>query len=207
MTKKAALLSIVLAFKASLVFGANCKKMFFDADGLPTIPFPTISEGPKGERTRTNDSPSLIQENQAAELLTLFGFRVRQNPSNDPKAEIQAEFVRSQEVEGLNLKKSPDFLINQNIFDHYAPELGVPAKIVNGILKKVQFHQTRRVLVDLTANVEFLRESFTLNHLAYSLHRKNMEGVWEVMVLHGTAQAPRLTTIFPEMIEHPLLVD
>lgn len=190
-----------LFVSCSPVFAQTCRLVFEKAEVDVTLPV-AHNQGPLGERTPEGKIYSLKQENMAAQILTEFGFRVRQNPHRHENPELLEAYFRMQVIEGLNPLKTPDYLINGKIFDHYAPEVTKPYQIVNGLMKKANVGQTHRILVDLTNNLGYQEQLFQMRHLIYSLRKKAKDHLWEVIVLHGTWQAPKLTTIWPEQIEH-----
>jgi filamentous hemagglutinin len=74
---------------------------------------------------------SLTRENQSAEILANNGFKVEQNPS----------------VIG---PKNPDYRINGDVFDNYAPASGNVRNIASNIEEKVIAGQTNNVVVNLS---------------------------------------------------------
>lgn len=73
---------------------------------------------------------SLIRENESAELLAQNGFKVEQNPV----------------IAG---PKEPDYRINGEIFDNYAPSTSNARNIASEIARKITNGQTERVVVNL----------------------------------------------------------
>ncbi len=168
----------------------------------PTIPFARYDRDTRGPETLDHGQSALIAENNTAVILTQFGFRVRQNPEKSKNQDIVEEFLWRQEFEGLDTNKNPDYLINRNIFDHYAPEVRSPPQIALAIMRKVNVGQTHRVVVDLTENPAKQEGAFQLRDLIFALKKKANENLWEVSVIHGTRNKPRVSTIWPEVAEH-----
>ncbi|SDE58360.1 Haemagluttinin repeat-containing protein, partial [Paracidovorax valerianellae] len=83
-------------------------------------------------RPAANDTEvrSLIRENQSAEILANNGFKVEQNPN----------------IEG---NKNPDYKINGEIFDNYAPSTGNVRNASSEIGGKVKKGQTDNVVINL----------------------------------------------------------
>jgi filamentous hemagglutinin len=73
---------------------------------------------------------SLMRENQSAEILSSNGFKVEQNPV----------------VAG---PKNPDYRINGEIFDNYAPTSGSVRNIASNMEEKVISGQTNNIVVNL----------------------------------------------------------
>lgn len=104
----------------------------------PTRPSrdPSIDNKPKGRREpiRSQDAPAVrrgkIRENESAQTLSEHGFRVEQRP----------------DVPG---PKNPDYLIEGEVFDNYAPSSGEARNVWMNVRKKVYKGQTERVVLNL----------------------------------------------------------
>lgn len=97
-------------------------------------------------------------ENEAARILAAKGYDIEQNP----------------DVPG---SKNPDYRIEERIFDCVAPTTTRIENIYSRIERKIENHQTERVLLylkDNPANIEVLRER---------LIRRPIPGLKEVIVL------------------------
>jgi hypothetical protein len=96
---------------------------------------------PRGKRTARNKNDqadsskkAYASENETADVLAKRGYDVEQNPK----------------VEGTN--KKPDYRIEGEIFDNYAPSTASPRSIWTTVLEKVEEQQARRVVVNLDSS-------------------------------------------------------
>jgi filamentous hemagglutinin len=90
---------------------------------------------------------ALMRENQSARLLVDNGFDVEQNPTVDGP-------------------KNPDYLVNGDVYDNYAPQTGNVRNIASTIDGKVQSGQASNIVVNLgdsRATPEALQAQLT-NH-------------------------------------------
>lgn len=88
---------------------------------------------------------SLVRENESARILSENGFHVEQNPVTS----------------GI---KNPDYKINGEIFDNYAPSSGNIRNIWREVEKKVEKGQTNSVVINLAdtkASVSDLQKQFS----------------------------------------------
>ncbi|WON75603.1 DUF6862 domain-containing protein [Serratia sp. UGAL515B_01] len=88
---------------------------------------------------------SLVRENESAKILSENGFHVEQNPFTS----------------GI---KNPDYKINGEIFDNYAPSSGNIRNIWREVKKKVEKGQTNSVVINLAdtkASVSDLQKQFS----------------------------------------------
>nr|WP_308808481.1 hypothetical protein [Providencia sp. PROV011] len=88
---------------------------------------------------------SLNRENESAQILSKSGFHVEQNPI----------------VAG---KKDPDYRINGEIFDNYAPKSGSVRNIHSEVKRKVTSGQTTNVVInmsDTTVSVPAIQQQLT----------------------------------------------
>lgn len=117
---------------------------------IPDETGPNIVEARPGEPTPINPSDDEAtqrghrRENESAQILGQNGFDVIQNPA----------------VEGA---KNPDYLINGEVYDHYAPSTDHPRRIWERVQEKVEAGQAPNIVIGLQdSNVEedALRQQF-----------------------------------------------
>jgi hypothetical protein len=117
---------------------------------IPDEAGPNIVEARPGEPTRIgrNDDEAtrraIQRENESAQLLAGSGYTVLQNPV----------------VAG---QKKPDYLINGEVYDHYAPSTDVPRNIWSEVQRKVERGQANNVVISLQdsdVQEEALRRQF-----------------------------------------------
>jgi filamentous hemagglutinin len=101
---------------------------------------------------------SLTRENQSAEILANGGFKVEQNPT----------------VTG---PKNPDYRINGEVFDNYAPASSSVRNIASNIEEKVIAGQTNNVVVNLADS------STTLAALQAQLTNYPVSGLKQVIII------------------------
>ena len=106
---------------------------------------------PKGTRTKINpdDAPenirALTRENESADTLARLGYDVTQKP----------------DVPG---PKNPDYKINGNIYDNFAPSTSSPRNIWSVVKGKVESGQTSRIVLNLDdsgVSLEALSKQFS----------------------------------------------
>ncbi|MCL2779677.1 MAG: hypothetical protein FWD73_16930, partial [Polyangiaceae bacterium] len=122
------------------------------ADVVKPSKSPDANAVPRGRRATFNrkDEPETIRsvgrENEAADVLARNGYEVEQKPT----------------VPG---DKKPDYRVEGEIFDCYAPKKGTKARgIGTAIEKKVKDKQTERVVLNMNdwdGNVESMRKQLT----------------------------------------------
>jgi hypothetical protein len=117
---------------------------------LPDEAGPNIVEARPGEPTRIgrNDDEAtrraIQRENESAQLLAGSGYTVLQNPV----------------VAG---QKKPDYLINGEVYDHYAPATDNVRNIWKTVKEKVEVDQAPNIVIGLQdsgADVDALRRQF-----------------------------------------------
>lgn len=105
---------------------------------------------PRGRRTQIPENAddvtrrSLMRENESADILAREGFDVEQNPI----------------VDGL---KNPDYRINGEVYDNYAPSTSNPRNIWSEVREKIDANQTNNVILNLSdsdVDLESLRRQF-----------------------------------------------
>jgi len=103
----------------------------------PRVGFESTSTGTQfGPRTKINPLDdaatirSLTRENQSAEILASKGYRVEQNPVVDGS-------------------KRPDYRINGDVYDNYAPDTSKVRNIWSTVNLKVQSGQAPNIVVNL----------------------------------------------------------
>lgn len=140
---------------------------------IPDEMGPSIVEVRPGEPTPIgpNDDDAtrraIQRENESAQLLAARGLDVVQNPV----------------VAG---PKKPDYLINGEIYDHYAPSTDVPRNIWSEVQGKVEKGQTNNVVISLRdsdAQEEALRRQF---------EEWPIEGLREVIIIRRDGTIGRL---------------
>ncbi|MCA3642475.1 MAG: hypothetical protein IOC63_11555 [Methylobacterium sp.] len=140
---------------------------------IPDEAGPNIVEVRPGEPTpiSPNDDDAtrraIQRENESAQLLAGSGLDVVQNPV----------------VAGL---KKPDYLINGEVYDHYAPSTDVPRNTWREIQRKVESGQTNNVVISLRdsdVQEEALRRQF---------EEWPIEGLREVIIIRRDGTIGRL---------------
>jgi hypothetical protein len=140
---------------------------------IPDEAGPNIVEVRPGEPTpiRPNDDEAtrraIQRENESAQLLSGSGLDVVQNPV----------------VAG---PKKPDYLINGEVYDHYAPSTDVPRNIWSEVQGKVEKGQTNNVVISLRdsdVQEEALRRQF---------EEWPIEGLREVIIIRRDGTIGRL---------------
>ena len=92
-----------------------------------------IRTNPTGSK---ENQRSLQRENESADILVEKGYNVEQNPLTT-------------EIDKIRKGKQPDYRINGEIFDNYAPNNADVEQIRNEISRKVKRKQTYRVVINL----------------------------------------------------------
>lgn len=119
---------------------------------------------PSGKKTTIKDNitpenkRSLIRENESADLLAKHGYEIEQNPK----------------VAG---NKNPDYKVNNQIYDNYAPSGSKARNIASEIEKKVFKEQTKRIILNLD-------DSFVdINAMKLQLKQFPINGLEEVIAI------------------------
>ena len=148
---------------------------------------PTGEIGGKPSGTRKVNEPNagieqkrgLARENESADILAREGFQVHQLKDGElSPADMQAR--------RLNPSKNPDYMIEGNVFDGYAPRVGSPLSARDGIADKVGKGQTERVVVNLGD------ADITRAQLEDALRQKPVEGLIEAIVIGKDGQVGRI---------------
>ncbi len=119
---------------------------------------------PSGKKTRINPISSkltqrkLILENHSAMILANYGYKIEQNPPAFGG-------------------KEPDYRIEGQIFDCYAPSSSNPDRIRNSISKKVREEQTERIVLNLDDSKIMFEE------LRNVLDRRPINNLKEIIVV------------------------
>jgi hypothetical protein len=116
----------------------------------------------------------LQRQNEAATLLAKSGYEVQQGPP--------------QRDNGTR----PDFIIEGDYFDCYAPTSDNPKNIRTGIRDKVKKRQADRIILDLNDS------NLTPEALRDRLHRDPIHGLREIKIVKGG----RVTDFYPWDEEH-----
>jgi len=130
--------------------GAEVDEFVDVPENLPGSQAVPARIGPKGRRTRINpdDAPenirALTRENESADILHRHGYDVEQNPT----------------VPG---SKNPDYLINGEVYDNFAPTTRSARNIHSVVKEKLLSGQSSRVVLNLDdspVTLEALRKQF-----------------------------------------------
>ncbi|MBC7976017.1 MAG: hypothetical protein H7138_13680, partial [Myxococcales bacterium] len=116
---------------------------------------------PAGDKDPVNIR-SLAQENESADILSKQGYRVEQNPN----------------VPG---RKNPDFRIEGDIFDNYAPTTSNHRSIWTTIQGKVREEQAHRIILNLSSS------GVDLVKLKAQFTKWPVDGLDQVIVIRGTS--------------------
>jgi hypothetical protein len=115
---------------------------------------------PKSEK-EMDFSRSILRQNEAAQLLAKAGYVVEQQPK-----------LTQRDIAGnpwFNQTKKPDFKIEEQIFDCYAPKSDTDARnIVSNIVKKIEDGQTRRIVLnmqDSRISLDAIKDELKNTHL------------------------------------------
>jgi hypothetical protein len=112
-----------------------------------TMPSGQPEDVPRGDPALINPNDddvtkrSLLRENQSAEIIARAGYNIQQKPSPP-----------------LGSRKRPDYLIEGQIFDCYAPETANAYNIVDTIAGKVGRGQTNRIVLNLDDSAVSIEE-------------------------------------------------
>lgn len=136
-------------------------------------PDPDAMPGGKKTRASANDSPetirSFMRENESAEVLAKHGYEVEQRPA----------------VPGT--RKKPDFRIEGQVFDNYAPTTDSPRSIWTTVKKKVIERQADRIILNLNDS------KVDLAALTKQFADWPIADLEQVLVIHGR----QVTQIWP----------
>ena len=126
--------------------------------GNVTIPTGEIGSRPDGQyaTTRASDNRSIIRQNEAADTLANMGYRVEMLPETNGGSGY-----------GLQSEANPDYIIEGQVFDAYAPTTGNIGNIWFTIYDKVQRQAERIVLIldDTTVTVNDVQNYFDENSI------------------------------------------
>lgn len=108
----------------------------------------TARTGPQNLATpgQIENARGIARENESAALLAALGYVVVQNPPPKPNG------------------TKPDYLIEGQYFDNYAPITANPIRIADGMMEKVIEDQASRIVLNLNdsaVTLEALREQLT----------------------------------------------
>jgi hypothetical protein len=141
-----------------------------DGNAAPlTVPSqkPDLAVMPGGRKTRIRPKEAsqkiraLGRENESAEVLVENGYKVEQNPA----------------VPGTD--KNPDYKVEGQIFDNYAPTTGSPRNIWSTIEAKVEDGQAKRFIMNLNDS------KVDLAALTRQFADWPISGLEQVLVIHG----------------------
>jgi hypothetical protein len=128
------------------------------------------SRQPRGPRTDAHPTKrrdlSLRRENEAADALAQHGYDVEQNPPPKPNG------------------KAPDYRIEGEYFDCYAPESGNPEKIRNKFSEKLSENQADRFILNMNDT------PCSLEEVAAVLRRRPIAGAREILVVKDGRVVP-----------------
>ena len=139
----------------------------YDVNQERTMPSgqPDSEAKPKGKPTKilTKDDDatrkSLILENESAEILAKNGYDIEQNP--------KLQWTT----------KKPDYLIEGEVFDNYAPSGRSPRNIASNIEEKIVQMQTERIVLNLKDS-ELDLKSFRKQLVDYPI-----QGLKEIIII------------------------
>jgi uncharacterized protein YukE len=140
-------------------------------DGLTTPSgAPDPGRKPRGDRTaahptRLKDKP-LRRENESADVLAQNGYDVEQNPPTKPNG------------------KNPDYLIEGEYFDNYAPQTDNLDNIRRKLSEKVSGDQAERLVLNLDDT------SRSMADIADMLRRKPIANLKQILVVQDGAVVP-----------------
>jgi hypothetical protein len=126
---------------------------------------------PTGPRTAAHPTKprdrGVRRENEAADTLTQLGYDVEQNPPT------------------LANGKNPDYVIEGENFDCYAPESSNPEKIRNRLSQKLSEGQAERFILNMADTTSSL-----LGEVEAVLRRKPIAGLKEILVVKDGIVVP-----------------
>jgi hypothetical protein len=108
----------------------------------------------------------LRRENEAADALAQHGYDVEQNPPPKPNGKL------------------PDYRIEGQYFDCYAPQSANPEKIRNKFSEKLSEDQADRFILDMNDT------PCSLEEVAAVLRRRPIAGVQEILVVKDGRVVP-----------------
>ena len=135
----------------------------------PPDPNATASGTPERVPPKGNEAAqrSIPRQNEAADLLARLGYDVEHRPT------LTADDLAS----GISPDKKPDFRIEGEVFDAYAPSRSRAWNIASQIETKVMEGQTRRVVLELSDSPVGFEE------MMGQLSRSPIEGLEEVIIV------------------------
>jgi hypothetical protein len=135
----------------------------------PSSP-PGPGRHPRGERTEAHPTRGtdrgLRRENETADVLARHGYDVEQNPPGKPN------------------RKNPDYKIEGEYFDCYAPRTDNIDNIRKRLSKKVAEEQAERLVINLEDT------SCTMDEIADMLDRKPIRNLKEILVVSDNQVVP-----------------
>ncbi|MFF5080380.1 hypothetical protein ACFY36_25290 [Actinoplanes sp. NPDC000266] len=138
----------------------------------PTTPSgkPDPSRKPRGKRTEAHPTKkrtrALRRENESADALARHGYDIEQNPPPKPNG------------------KEPDYLIEGEYFDNYAPETSNLDNIRTKLSKKVADDQAGRLVLNMDDT------SVSLDQVADMLRRKPIADLKQILVVQDGKVIP-----------------
>ncbi|EDN70788.1 conserved hypothetical protein [Beggiatoa sp. PS] len=136
-----------------------------------TQPTGRLNEKPRGNPAPETGSQKYThqRENEAAQILAAQGYQIEQNPGTLPNG------------------KNPDYKIEGQYFDCFAPTSNNIEQVRWGISRKVKSGQTERIILNLEDSL------YEPNDIIELLSRKPKKGLKEVIGIKGG----KITHIFP----------
>lgn len=193
-------------FPLSSSWGLSCQNVFkvhvYEPVSDITLPSRDTYSKPRGGRTKAGKEQQLQLENLSARILTNLGFDLIQNPDAVKGTLFKNYYRNIRRNEALDHNKSPDYLVEGRVFDHYAPSSPTLQGVVNGIISKIVKLQTHRIILNLMNNEGFLSKQWNLKDLEANLKEIDNGRLWEVIVIFGTKSNPRVSTVHPEYFRH-----
>ena len=108
----------------------------------------------------------MIRENESAETFAKKGYDIKQNPYLP------------------NTNKNPDYLIDNKVFDNYAPSTKSARNIATNIEKKILEEQTERIVLNLNDS------AVELDKLTKQLKDYPIQGLKEILIVKNNQIIP-----------------
>ncbi|ANF98880.1 hypothetical protein AR543_17240 [Paenibacillus bovis] len=101
---------------------------------------PSLSKGgkPKGNYAPPNGGRGNVRQNEAADLLAEKGYDIH-----------MLDEIDGGNGYGLKINKNPDFLIENKVFDCYAPEAKTSFDSITGNIKEKTKNQAKHIVLNL----------------------------------------------------------
>lgn len=185
---------------SSFAHAVTCVEAFMKKpETMPTLPWGGTPGGVRAE----GETLGIELENASARALARYGFDVIQNPLDAGDPALRASYISMRKHEGLSHTRTADYIIEGRIFDNYAPESTNLQPVVDGIVRKVDKKQARRVVVNLSEQEGFLEGRWTTQDLHQALVALPHGGLFEVLVVYGNQYKPKVESVYPIKYVYP----